>query len=57
MRLHDWRVCIGAALQSGDIGFAETYHRRRAGARRDLAGAAARCSCANRDAVEQVVYG
>ncbi len=54
MRLHDWQVC-GAALKSGDIGFAESW----------IAGhwstpdlvALLKLFIANRDAVEQVIYG
>jgi cyclopropane-fatty-acyl-phospholipid synthase len=54
IRLHDWSVC-GAALKSGDIGFAETY----------IAGgwtspdlvALLKLFIANRDALESVIYG
>jgi cyclopropane-fatty-acyl-phospholipid synthase len=54
MRLHDWQVC-SAALKSGDIGFAESW----------IAGhwsspdlvALLTLFIANRDAVEQVIYG
>ena len=54
MRLHDWQVC-GAALKSGDIGFAESW----------IAGhwstpdlvTLLKLFIANRDAVEQVIYG
>jgi cyclopropane-fatty-acyl-phospholipid synthase len=54
MRLLDWQVC-GAALKSGDIGFAESW----------IAGhwsspdlvALLKLFIANRDAVEQVIYG
>jgi cyclopropane-fatty-acyl-phospholipid synthase len=54
IRLADWSVCT-AALKSGDIGFAESY----------IAGgwhspdlvALLRLFIANRDAVEQVIYG
>jgi cyclopropane-fatty-acyl-phospholipid synthase len=54
IRLHDWSVC-GAALKSGDIGFAESF----------IAGgfsspdlvALIKLFIANRDAVESVIYG
>lgn len=54
IRLHDWQVC-GAAIKSGDIGFAESY----------IAGhwtspdlvALLTLFIANRDAIESVVYG
>ena len=54
MRLADWQVC-SAALKSGDIGFAESW----------IAGhwsspdlvALLKLFIANRDAVEQVIYG
>ncbi len=54
MRLENWRVC-GAALKSGDIGFAESWidgswHTP------DLA-ALLKLFIANREAVEAVVYG
>ncbi|KPF57962.1 cyclopropane-fatty-acyl-phospholipid synthase [beta proteobacterium AAP51] len=54
LRLHSWHVC-GAALKSGDIGFAESYI---AGhwTTPDLA-ALLKLFIANRDAVESVVYG
>lgn len=54
IRLHDWSVC-GAALQRGDIGFAECYI---AGGwtTPDLA-ALLRLFVANRDAIESVIYG
>lgn len=54
IRLHDWSVC-GAALKSGDIGFAESF----------IAGgwtspdlvALLKLFIANREAVETVIYG
>jgi cyclopropane-fatty-acyl-phospholipid synthase len=54
LRLHDWSVC-GAALKSGDIGFAETF----------IAGgwtspdlvALLKLFIANRDAMESLIYG
>ncbi len=54
IRLHDWSVC-GAALKSGDIGFAEAF----------IAGgfsspdlvALIKLFIANREAVEDVIYG
>jgi cyclopropane-fatty-acyl-phospholipid synthase len=54
LRLHDWSVC-GAALRSGDIGFAESFM---AGGwtSPDLA-ALLRLLIANREAIEQVIYG
>ena len=54
IRLNNWRVCT-AALQSGDIGFAESYI---AGdwTTPDLA-ALLKVFIANRDAIESVVYG
>ena len=54
IRLNNWRVCT-AALQSGDIGFAESYI---AGdwTTPDLA-ALLKIFIANRDAIESVVYG
>ncbi len=54
LRLLDWRVC-SAALKSGDIGFAEAYidgHWTSP----DLV-ALLKVFIANRDAIEQVVYG
>jgi cyclopropane-fatty-acyl-phospholipid synthase len=54
LRLLDWRVC-SAALKSGDIGFAESYidgHWTSP----DLV-ALLKVFIANRDAIEQVVYG
>ena len=54
LRLLDWRVC-GAALKSGDIGFAETFIDG-GWTTPDLA-ALLRLLIANRDAIEQVVYG
>ena len=54
IRLRNWAVC-GASLRSGDIGFAESYI---AGdwSTPDLA-ALLRLFIANRDDIEQVVYG
>ncbi|MBL8349947.1 MAG: class I SAM-dependent methyltransferase [Burkholderiaceae bacterium] len=54
VRLHNWKVC-GAALRSGDIGFAETFI---AGdwAANDLV-ALLQVFIANREAMESVVYG
>jgi cyclopropane-fatty-acyl-phospholipid synthase len=54
MRWHNWAVCQ-AALQSGDIGFAETYI---AGdwSTPDLTGLIEQM-IANRDAIEDAVYG
>jgi cyclopropane-fatty-acyl-phospholipid synthase len=54
LRLLDWRVC-GAALKSGDIGFAETFIDG-GWTTPDLA-ALLRLLIANRDAIEQVIYG
>jgi cyclopropane-fatty-acyl-phospholipid synthase len=54
IRLHDWRVC-SAALKSGDIGFAEGYIEG-SWTSPDLA-ALLKLFIANRDAIEQVVYG
>ncbi len=54
IRLHDWRVC-GAALKSGDIGFAETFIDG-GWTSPDLA-ALLKLFIANRDAIEKVVYG
>jgi cyclopropane-fatty-acyl-phospholipid synthase len=54
IRLNNWNVCV-AALQSGDIGFAESYI---AGdwTTPDLASLL-KVFIANRDAIESVVYG
>ena len=54
IRLADWSVC-GAALRSGDIGFAEAYIDGR-WTTPDLV-ALLRLFIANRDAVESVIYG
>jgi cyclopropane-fatty-acyl-phospholipid synthase len=54
MRLHDWRVC-SAALKSGDIGFAESWIDG-SWSSPDLV-ALLKLFIANRDAVEQVIYG
>jgi cyclopropane-fatty-acyl-phospholipid synthase len=54
IRLLDWRVC-GAALSSGDIGFAETFIEE-AWTTPDLV-ALLQLFLANREAVEQVIYG
>ena len=54
LRLVDWSVC-GAALKSGDIGFAESYIDGR-WTTPDLA-ALLRLFIANRDALETVIYG
>ena len=54
LRLIDWSVC-GAALKSGDIGFAESYIDGR-WTTPDLA-ALLRLLIANRDALEAVIYG
>jgi cyclopropane-fatty-acyl-phospholipid synthase len=54
IRLLDWRVC-GAALKSGDIGFAETFIDG-GWTTPDLV-ALLELFIANRDAVEQVIYG
>ena len=54
IRLRDWSVC-GAALKSGDIGFAESYIDG-AWTTPDLA-ALLRLFIANRDDIESVVYG
>jgi cyclopropane-fatty-acyl-phospholipid synthase len=54
MRLHDWRVC-GAAIKSGDIGFAETWIDG-GWSSPDLV-ALLQLFIANRDAVERVIYG
>ena len=54
MRLHDWAVC-GAALKSGDIGFAESWidgHWTSP----DLV-ALLKLFIANREAVEKIIYG
>ena len=54
LRLHDWHVC-GAALKSGDIGFAESYIDGH-WSTPDLT-ALMKVLIANREAIEQVVYG
>ena len=54
LRLLDWSAC-GAALKSGDIGFAEAYIDGR-WTTPDLA-ALLKVFIANRDAIESVVYG
>jgi len=54
IRLHDWRVC-GAALRSGDIGFAEAFIEG-GWTSPDLASLL-RLLIANREAIESVVYG
>jgi cyclopropane-fatty-acyl-phospholipid synthase len=54
MRLHDWSVC-GAALKSGDIGFAESWIEGH-WSTPDLV-TLLKLFIANRDAVEQVIYG
>jgi cyclopropane-fatty-acyl-phospholipid synthase len=54
IRLLDWSVC-GAALKSGDIGFAETYIDG-SWTTPDLV-ALLELFIVNRDAVEQVIYG
>ncbi|MFZ4650168.1 MAG: class I SAM-dependent methyltransferase [Rubrivivax sp.] len=54
LRLHDWRVCT-AALRSGDIGFAETFID--GGWSTPDLPALLRLFIANRQAVEQVIYG
>ncbi|MCU0967483.1 MAG: cyclopropane-fatty-acyl-phospholipid synthase family protein [Rubrivivax sp.] len=54
LRLLDWSVCA-AALKSGDIGFAEAYIEGR-WTTPDLVGLL-RLFLANRDAIEQVIYG
>ena len=54
IRLVDWRVC-GAALKSGDIGFAESFIDG-GWTSPDLV-ALLQLFIANRDAVEQVIYG
>ncbi len=54
IRLHDWRVC-GAALKSGDIGFAEAFIEG-SWSSPDLA-ALLKLFIANRDAIEAMVYG
>jgi cyclopropane-fatty-acyl-phospholipid synthase len=54
IRLHDWRVC-GAALKSGDIGFAEAFIDG-GWSSPDLT-ALLKLFIANREAVEAVVYG
>jgi len=54
LRLVDWSVC-GAALKSGDIGFAESFIEGR-WTTPDLA-ALLRLFIANRDAIESVIYG
>jgi cyclopropane-fatty-acyl-phospholipid synthase len=54
LRLADWRVCA-AALKSGDIGFAETFID--GGWTSPDLPALLRLFIANRDAVEQVIYG
>jgi cyclopropane-fatty-acyl-phospholipid synthase len=54
IRLADWSVC-GAALRSGDIGFAEAYIDGR-WTTPDLV-ALLKLFIANRDAVESVIYG
>ena len=54
IRLHDWRVC-GAALKSGDIGFAESFID--GGWTSPDLTALLKLFIANREAVESVVYG
>ena len=54
IRLADWRVC-GAALKSGDIGFAETFIE--GGWTSPDLSALLRLFIANREAVESVIYG
>ncbi len=54
LRLHDWHVC-SAALKSGDIGFAESYIDGH-WSTPDLT-ALMKVLIANREAIEQVVYG
>jgi cyclopropane-fatty-acyl-phospholipid synthase len=54
LRLLDWRVC-SAALKSGDIGFAEAYIQ--GGWTTPDLPALLRLLIANRDAIEQVIYG
>ena len=54
IRLHDWRVC-GAALKSGDIGFAEAFIDGR-WTSPDLT-ALLKLFIANREAIDAVVYG
>lgn len=54
IRLADWRVC-GAALKSGDIGFAETFID--GGWTTPDLSALLKLFIANRDAVESVIYG
>ena len=54
LRLLDWRVCA-AALKSGDIGFAEAYID--GGWTTPDLSALLRLLIANRDAIEQVIYG
>jgi cyclopropane-fatty-acyl-phospholipid synthase len=54
MRMLDWSVC-GAALKSGDIGFAEAFIAER-WTTPDLA-ALLRLFIANRDGIESVIYG
>lgn len=54
LRLHDWHVC-GAALKSGDIGFAESWIDGHWSSP-DLVSLL-KLFIANRDAVERVIYG
>ena len=54
LRLHDWSVC-GAALKSGDIGFAEAYING-SWTSPDLA-ALLKLFIANREVVESAIYG
>jgi len=54
IRLNDWRVC-GAALKSGDIGFAEAFID--GGWTSPDLTALLKLFIANREAVEAVVYG
>jgi cyclopropane-fatty-acyl-phospholipid synthase len=54
IRLVDWRVC-GAALRRGDIGFAEAYID--GGWTSPNLAALLQLFIANRDAIEQIVYG
>ncbi|MFM7703684.1 MAG: class I SAM-dependent methyltransferase [Rubrivivax sp.] len=54
LRLSDWRVC-SAALRSGDVGFAETFID--GGWTTPDLSALLRLLIANRDAIEQVIYG
>ena len=54
LRLHNWKVC-GAALKSGDIGFAESFI---AGDwQTDQLATLMRVLLANRQAIEKAIYG